>query len=232
MRSETSEHNEAKIAEAIVGKQIKALERATFNRGGKLDPLRPHGTLLKVRDLALPGKLKAINLDIKAGEVIGVAGLLGSGRSELLHCIFGAYSNYSSHSRAKLCRNRHAAVKAGVALVPEDRFQQGLVPEFEIWRNATLPDLERVSFFNFLLDRKREVEAGEESIRRLSIKAHSPHIAVNKLSGGNAQKVTISKWLFSDVKVFLLDEPTAGIDIGAKTTSLCWFANWRTPANP
>lgn len=223
MRSETSELNEAKIAEAIVGKEIKAMERATFERAGERYLAKPHETLLKIRNLELPGRLKPISLDIKAGEVIGVAGLLGSGRSELLHCIFGAEANREGEVQLEgksLGKSARAAVKAGIALVPEDRFAQGLVPDFEIWRNATLPALHRVSFFDFLLDRKREVHVGEESIRRLAIKADSPHVAVNTLSGGNAQKVTISKWLFSDVKVFLLDEPTAGIDIGAKTEIL------------
>ncbi|MBD9638830.1 sugar ABC transporter ATP-binding protein [Ensifer sp. ENS07] len=223
MRSETSELNEAKIAEAIVGKEIKAMERATFDRGSERYLAKPHETLLKIRKVELPGRLKPIDLDIKAGEVIGVAGLLGSGRSELLHCIFGAEANRKGEVQLEgkpLSKSTSAAVKAGIALVPEDRFAQGLVPDFEIWRNATLPALNKVSFFDFLLDRKREVHVGEESIRRLAIKAHSPHVAVNTLSGGNAQKVTISKWLFSDVKVFLLDEPTAGIDIGAKTDIL------------
>jgi ribose transport system ATP-binding protein len=95
------------------------------------------------------------------------------------------------------------------------------VPGFEIWRNTTLPALDGVSSrVSWLPDRTLERERGAEAIRRLSIKADSPDILVTELSGGNAQKVTIAKWLFSDVKVFLLDEPTAGIDIGAKTDVL------------
>jgi ribose transport system ATP-binding protein len=98
--------------------------------------------------------------------------------------------------------------------------EQGLVPGFEIWRNTTLPALSGVSRGRWLPDPARERKRGAEAIRRLSIKANSPDILVTELSGGNAQKVTIAKWLFSDVKVFLLDEPTAGIDIGAKTDVL------------
>jgi ribose transport system ATP-binding protein len=111
-------------------------------------------------------------------------------------------------------------VKAGIGLVPEDRMSMGLVPEFEIWRNTSLPALRGVSTFNALPNAARERERGWEAIRKLSIKASSPDILVTELSGGNAQKVTIAKWLFSDVKLFLLDEPTAGIDIGAKTDIL------------
>jgi len=94
------------------------------------------------------------------------------------------------------------------------------VPGFEIWRNTTLPALDGVSRGSWLPDQSLERKRGAEAIRRLSIKANSPDILVTELSGGNAQKVTIAKWLFSDVKVFLLDEPTAGIDIGAKTDIL------------
>jgi ribose transport system ATP-binding protein len=97
---------------------------------------------------------------------------------------------------------------------------QGLVPDFEIWRNISLPALHGVSAFNSLPVARRERDRAWEAIRLLSIKADTPEILVRELSGGNAQKVTIAKWLFSGVKLFLLDEPTAGIDIGAKTEVL------------
>ncbi len=100
--------------------------------------------------------------------------------------------------------------------MPEDRNRQGLVPDFEIWRNITLPALDGVTTMGTVLANAKERERGWAAIRMLSIKATSPDILVTDLSGGNAQKVTIAKWFFSGVKLFLLDEPTAGIDIGAK----------------
>lgn len=222
MHAQTSELDEARIAEAIVGRQIVAMERASVqcasSRRRDDEP-----ALLELRNLASPGKLQPISLKLAAGEVIGIAGLLGSGRSELLHAIFGADPDAVGEVRVagqSTRRSTAAAVKAGLALVPEDRMRQGLVPEFEIWRNTTLPSLESVSSSRWLPVRDRERKRASDAIRRLQIKAQSPDILVNELSGGNAQKVTIGKWLFSDVKVFLLDEPTAGIDIGAKTDIL------------
>jgi ribose transport system ATP-binding protein len=152
-----------------------------------------------------------------------VAGLLGSGRTELLHAIFGADRRATGkvilEGRA-IARSTVAAVKAGFALVPEDRMAQGVIPNFEIWRNATLPALASVCWGHWLPMRDRELQRGWDAIDRLKIKASSPEALVTELSGGNAQKVTIAKWLFSDAKVLLLDEPTAGIDIGAKSDIL------------
>ena len=223
MRAETKDLDEGHIAKAIVGKEVAALVRSTTKDIENSDAAAPRETLLEIRNLASPGKLAAISLSLKAGEVLGVAGLLGSGRSELLHSIFGADPNATGEvllAGKRVARSTMAAVRAGLALVPEDRFGQGLVRNFEIWRNATLPALGKVSYKNFFLSNKREYEVGLESIRQLSIKANSPNTPVSELSGGNAQKVTIAKWLFSDVKVFLLDEPTVGIDIGTKTEIL------------
>ena len=223
MRAETKNLDEARIAEAIVGKEIAALERAAAKEDSNANSSEPRATLLEIRNLASPGRLAPISINLKAGEVLGLAGLLGSGRSELLHSIFGADPTASGEvllAGKHVRKSTKAAVDAGLALVPEDRFGQGLVRDFEIWRNITLPALNRVSFKNFVLDSKAEYKIGLEGIRQLSIKANSPNVPVNELSGGNAQKVTIAKWLFSDVKVFLLDEPTVGIDIGAKAEIL------------
>ncbi|MFM0348810.1 sugar ABC transporter ATP-binding protein [Paraburkholderia sp. RL17-347-BIC-D] len=216
--AETSELDESRLAEAIVGRQIVALERAATQPVDLSAPV-----VLELKDVASPDNLETISLKVRAGEVVGIAGLLGSGRSELLHAIFGADPDATGNVLVEgrsIGKSTAAAVKAGLGLVPEDRMEQGLVPGFEIWRNTTLPALSGVSRGRWLPDPARERKRGAEAIRRLSIKANSPDILVTELSGGNAQKVTIAKWLFSDVKVFLLDEPTAGIDIGAKTDVL------------
>ncbi|WP_423066071.1 sugar ABC transporter ATP-binding protein [Devosia sp. CN2-171] len=225
LRADTKDLDEARIAEAIVGRQIVALEAGGLARAAAAardtTPARP---LLELSHLKSgEAKLAETNLTLHAGEVVGVAGLLGSGRSELLHAIFGSDPCASGGvvlDGVNVGRSPSAAVKSGLALVPEDRLRQGLVPDFEIWRNTTLPALDRVSWLKWMPVRSREVERGADAIRELKIKAQSPDILVSELSGGNAQKVTIAKWLYSDVKVFLLDEPTAGIDIGAKTDIL------------
>jgi ribose transport system ATP-binding protein len=222
LRANTSELDENRIAEAIVGKQIVALERQAAQRSAQ-STAKHAAPRLQLHDLSSKGKLAPTSMSVAAGEVLGVAGLLGSGRSELLHAIYGSDKHATGTvvlDGKPVPRNPSAAVKAGIGMVPEDRMAQGLVPDFEIWRNTTLPALEGVSVMNALPVVERERERGWEAIRLLSIKASSPEILVKELSGGNAQKVTIAKWLFSDVKLFLLDEPTAGIDIGAKTDIL------------
>ena len=218
MRAQTCDMDETRIAEAIIGRQLVALECTPPKRHRSNAPV-----VLELRELASPGKVEPISLQLAAGEVLGIAGLLGSGRSELLHAIFGADPHASGGVAVggrQIGRSTMAAVKAGIALVPEDRAGQGLVPLFELWRNTSLPALESVSWRGWLPIRQREHQRGADAIRKLKIKAPSPDALVTELSGGNAQKVTIAKWLFSDVKVFLLDEPTAGIDIGAKTDIL------------
>ena len=220
MRKKTCDIDEAQIAEAIVGRQIVAMEQATHNRAPPHSNAAPR---LELQNLASLGKLQPTSLRLASGEVLGIAGLLGSGRSELLHAIFGADPRATGEVKLDgivVGRSTAAAVSAGLGLVPEDRTRQGLVPEFELWRNATLATLDKVSWGNWLPIRRREWKLATEAIRKLQIKAQSPDVLVTQLSGGNAQKVTIAKWLFGDVKVFLLDEPTAGIDIGAKTDIL------------
>ncbi|MEZ5670134.1 MAG: sugar ABC transporter ATP-binding protein [Alphaproteobacteria bacterium] len=223
LRAETAHLDEARLAQAIVGKEIVALERDAMRRPAP-DPEGDAGRpMLELRDLASPGKLAPLSLQLMRGEVVGIAGLLGSGRSELLHAAFGADHRATGEvllDGKAVGRSTGAAVKAGMGLVPEDRNRQGIIPEFPIWRTITLPDLGGVSMLSALPVEARERRRGWEAIRKLSIKASSPDILVTDLSGGNAQKVTIAKWLFSDVKVFLLDEPTAGIDVGAKSDIL------------
>ncbi len=223
LRANTSDLDENRIAEAIVGKQIVALERQAENRAPTTVSTIGQIPRLELRDLASKGRLENLSMSVAPGEVVGVAGLLGSGRSELLHAIFGSDTNATGEvvlDGKRVARDTGAAVKAGIGMVPEDRMAQGLVPDFEIWKNTTLPALGGVSVWNALPVGERERERGWEAIRMLGIKASSPEILVKELSGGNAQKVTIAKWLFSNVKLFLLDEPTAGIDIGAKTDIL------------
>jgi ribose transport system ATP-binding protein len=218
MHADTRDMDEAKIAEAIAGRAIAVLSRLVTTRVGPQDPC-----MLELTQLASPGRLHPVSLTVRAGEVVGIAGFLGSGRSELLHAIFGADPRAVGEVRVDgrpVRRSTMAAVRAAMALVPEDRMRQGLVPGFEIWRNTTLPALEGVSWRRWLPVREAEMARAREGIRKLRIKTESPETLVTELSGGNAQKVTFAKWLFSDVKVFLLDEPTAGIDVGAKADIL------------
>ena len=218
LRAATADLDEMQLAEAIVGRAVAAITHlARTDR-------HPRGeVVLELADLASPGRVAPMSLQLRAGEVVGVAGFLGSGRSEWLHAIYGADPAATGTVRVRgvpVARSTGARVAAGIALVPEDRMRQGLVPGFEIWRNTSLPHLEGVSWHGLVPRRDAEIGRAREAIARLGIKAQSPDVLVTELSGGNAQKVTVAKWLFGNAGVFLLDEPTAGIDVGAKADIL------------
>ncbi|WP_131196079.1 sugar ABC transporter ATP-binding protein [Lichenihabitans psoromatis] len=214
----TADLDEGKIADAIVGRAIAVLTR---DPAAKTRPVGPPAVVID--SLCSPGKLEPTSLSVATGEVVGIAGFLGSGRSEFLHAIFRAdpkaRGTVQLHGRM-IGRSPGAAVRAGMALVPEDRMRQGLVPGFEIWKNTTLPRLTDVSLGGLFPRRRLEVERGEAGIRRLAIKAPDAEALVTELSGGNAQKVTVARWLFGTTTLLLLDEPTAGIDVGAKADIL------------
>ena len=213
-----AEWTEERLTLAIIGRELLAAERAVAAHTPAAT-----STLLEVRDLRSPGRVDGVSLDVRRGEVVGIAGLLGSGRSELLHAIFGADPRAEGDvvldGRA-VRRGTREAVDAGLALVPEDRMGQGLVADAPIWRNVSLPDLPALSRARMLPERDRELTRAREAIEKLGIRASGPEAIVGRLSGGNAQKVVFAKWLLSGARVLLLDEPTAGIDVGAKADIL------------
>ncbi len=215
LTAETKTLNEAAIAEAIAGRAVTALERG--------DRKMPDGPIVvQVRDLASPGKMAPVSFDIRKGEIIGLAGMLGSGRSELLHALFGADSNATGKvtlDGKPLPRYADEAVAAGVALVPEDRARQGYVPQFPLWKNISLPHIASLSK-GPIPQTAQERELAEAVVSRVQIKTKDIDTLVTDLSGGNAQKVVIGKWLTPQTRFLLLDEPTAGIDIGARTDIL------------
>lgn len=205
------------LVEAIVGRKLLSFERRAHtngqHRGGTDTPV------LDVRDLRSPGRVGGVSLSVASGEVVGLAGLLGSGRSEILHAIYGSDSEASGSVRiagSHVRRSPVAAVRAGMALVPEDRSDQGLVPGWEIWRNISLPAVARLSRWRIFPRRDEELARARTAVADLGIQPPSPYALVDELSGGNAQKTVFAKWLHNEVRVLLLDEPTAGIDVGAK----------------
>ena len=217
LHAATKDLDEGKIAAAIVGRAVEAVVREQRPSQQNTD------VILEVNRLSSPGKLAPCSFALHAGEVLGIAGFLGSGRSELLHAIFGADAEAHGEVRVqgrKIARSPAAAVRSGIGLVPEDRMTQGLVPDFPLWLNATLPYLESIAWRRVLISHRREIELARQAINRLHIQAAGVDVPVRDLSGGNAQKVSIAKWLSETIKVLLLDEPTAGVDIGAKAEIL------------
>ena len=218
LHAETPELTEAVLADAIAGKTVGTLEHLRHDRGTVRNEI-----VLACRGLSSPKGLAPTDLTLRAGEVLGIAGLLGSGRSELVHAIYGSDRRASGEVifRGRPAgRSPRASVRAGMALVPEDRDQQAIIPVFEIWRNNSLPYLDASATRGWLVNRKTEIDWAERAIATLNIKAPSPETMVTELSGGNAQKVTVTRWLFGDARLLILDEPTAGIDVSAKADIL------------
>jgi ribose transport system ATP-binding protein len=152
--------------------------------------------------------------------VIGLAGLMGSGRTELARCLFGIDrldgGEILVHGKPVDVSNPRAAMAARIALIPEDRREQGLVLEHSVRANLLLPLLDRVRRGPLINDREGRRLAGS-LIERFSVKVDNPERPVRLLSGGNQQKVVIAKWLGTDPEVLIMDEPTAGVDIGTKS---------------
>jgi ABC-type sugar transport system ATPase subunit len=161
--------------------------------------------------------LEAGELRVRAGEIVGLAGLVGSGRSRLLRSLAGAvHGEAVSVAGRSVAPSLRARVDAGVVLVPEERKAEGLVLRLPVRENTTLADLRSVARNGFI-DRGRERAAFAAEQERLGIRASGPDQVTAELSGGNQQKVVLAKWLRTRPKVLLLDEPTRGIDVGAKT---------------
>jgi galactofuranose transport system ATP-binding protein len=176
--------------------------------------------VLRVRSLTRRAELHDISFQIRPGEVVGLAGLLGSGRTETARAIAGALDIDSGivevAGKQVSRRSTAAAIKAGAVMLPENRQAQGIVPNLSVRENIVLAALPRLSRFG-VVTRSKQDEIVDFFIKRLRIKVSSPDQKVSELSGGNQQKVLLARWMCLNPKVMLLDEPTRGIDIGAKS---------------
>jgi ABC-type sugar transport system ATPase subunit len=205
-----SETNVAEIITMMVGRELQETERRAV----------PQATspLLRVQSLTT-AKLRNVSFDLHAGEVLGIAGLVGSGRSSLGAALFGLDPILGGHIEL---RGRHYrpnspadALKQGLGLVPEDRQAQGLMMQMSVVENSSFTILERLQFLGFLR-RSQERRETSEVHRRLRLTATSEDAPAATLSGGNQQKVLLSRWLLCDPMVLFLDDPARGVDVGAK----------------
>ena len=177
---------------------------------------------LRARDPKTPSRevVKGVDFELRKGEILGIAGLMGSGRTELVTTLFGEYGEITAGTirldgKEIQIGNARQAMSHGISLVPEDRKGQGLVLRQTILENISLPNLDRFASF-MRIDHDAELSEARTFAQSLSIKAPSLQVAVETLSGGNQQKVVISKWLMSEPRILILDDPTRGIDVGAK----------------
>ncbi len=215
----TKDLNQEKLVSYMVGREMK--ER--FPKGNR----KPGQVMFEVENLHAQDPqqrgrevLKGVNLNVREGEILGIAGLMGSGRTELVTTIFGEYGKVTEgkiklQGRELKINNSREAMMQGISLVPEDRKRHGLVLIQSILKNISLPNLDQFASF-FRIDGSAELNASMSFAKSLSIKAPNLQVPCSSLSGGNQQKVVISKWLMSKPKVLILDDPTRGIDVGAK----------------
>jgi len=194
------------------------VKRAVDNRFPKFSS-DPGKNVLEVRGLSHEPLTKDVSFTLRAGEIVGFAGLVGSGRSELAHLLFGLRKPRSGSilidGRSIKFRHPGQAIREGIAYVPEDRGTQGLVKEMTIKENVSLSILRTITRFQFI-QFSEEKKLARNALQQLGIRAYSVQQIVEQLSGGNQQKVVVSRWLASDPKILIVDEPTRGVDVGAK----------------
>ncbi len=217
--NQTSDLTVEKVIALMVGREVGDIFPKSSHRFGE--------TALEVKNLNvfdndIPDKklVNNISFSVRKGEVLGISGLMGAGRSELLMAIFGAWNGKNSgeiyvEGRKVAIHSPSEAIENGIGFVTEDRKRFGLLLEQTLLDNLTLAGLKRISGA-FLTHRSRETVAAQKAMTDLHVKANSPFTVANTLSGGNQQKVVLGKWLLTNPKVLFLDEPTRGIDVGAK----------------
>jgi len=212
----TVDTTEEKVIAMMVGREMK-----------KRFPIRdskPGEKILEVKNLSVSAQnkmvIKDVSFDLKKGEILGIAGLMGSGRTELVTALFGEYGNQIDgeillEGKSVKIRSAEDAIKYRISLVPEDRKEMGLVLIQEVYKNISLPNLRKFSS-TLNIDKYKELKECKKYADDLSIKTPSLFTITESLSGGNQQKVVIAKWLMSNPKILILDDPTRGIDVGTK----------------
>jgi len=207
------------LVSLMLGRDLQEVREEGATSFSEEDRSAGREPVLEARDLVQSPLLKGVSLDVRPGEILGLAGLLGAGRTETAKAIFGAEPVDSGSvkvgGKEVKTGKPSAAIRAGVAFLPEDRKSEGIIPDLSVRENivaAALPRLARAG----LVSERGQDEIVDRFMKSLGIKASSPDQPVRELSGGNQQKVLLARWLCMNPKVLILDEPTRGIDVGAK----------------
>lgn len=209
---ETAATSTDEIVSLMIGRPVG--EYFPSHLQAKIGPL-----LLAVEGLSAAGRVCDVSFEVRAGEVVGLAGLVGAGRSEVARCIFGVdafeHGTIRLDGQAVTIRSPSDAIEIGIGLLPEDRKRQGLVLSMSCKDNLALAVLRQLAG-RLLFNRRREGQLAAEYFAKLRVRAASPEVDVAGLSGGNQQKIALAKWLARNCRVLILDEPTRGVDVGAK----------------
>ena len=219
--AETASLDRSKIIEHMVGRSLDAEfpPRPESPTSTAEDP-----PCLRVKDLTRSPRVENVSFDLHHGEVLGLAGLVGAGRTDLARLLFGAAPPDSGTIQLRgdsvKFRSPREAIRAGICLLTEDRKSQGLILDHSLIENFSLPNLRDFTRLGWLQP-ARESSAYAKHADRLSIRSHSPHQSAATLSGGNQQKVVLAKWLQRNADIIIFDEPTRGIDVGAKYEIYC-----------
>ena len=211
----SNELDENKLSELIAGRKLQnKFPKRTFPKGREL---------LRAENLTIPGHLENVSFALHEGEILGFAGLLGAGKTEVAQALFGVYGRGEPRLTGKIflegrelnMRSPRQPIRHKIGLVPENRGTEGLVPELSIYDNILMPSFDDHSACGWL--RKGEGQAlVDDMVKRLEIKCAGTNLSANTLSGGNQQKVVLAKWITAGARIIIFDEPTRGIDVGAK----------------
>ncbi len=204
--------NKAQLIKMIIGREMTQAFPPVNERFGEM--------MLEVKGLTAPKAFRDISFHVRAGEVIGLAGLLGAGKTELVHAVFGNHKIIDGRIFIKgkevEIKNPRQAIKLGIGLIPDERRTLGLNMQFDIKDNTTLPSMDKFRKFKVFQDHSAEAKAAFDINEKLELNYYSLWQNVKNLSGGNQQKIVIAKWMLRNSEIILLDEPTRGIDVGAK----------------
>lgn len=208
-----SEVTHDKVVKAMVGRELKDIYSYRPRESGEV--------ALEVQGLMGPDLEAPASFSVRKGEILGMFGLVGAGRSELLKLIYGATRSTASTIKVDGQPVRidcpADAIRAGVLLCPEDRKKEGIVPIRSVMENINISARRNTAWMRFLVNERWERQNAQEKVQQLAVKTPSLHQLLRNLSGGNQQKVILARWLSEQIKVILLDEPTRGIDVGAKS---------------
>jgi monosaccharide-transporting ATPase len=215
----TEELPQVRLVEKMIGKELAALESLEDKAQRTREKVAGAEPILEARDLGRAGAIAPFNLTIHAGEVVGLAGLLGSGRTELARLLFGADKPDSGELRIEgkqvNLRDPQLAMKRGIAFSSENRRTEGIIGELTVRENIILA-LQASRGWTRPIPRRKQDELVDKYIKALQIRPADPERQVRNLSGGNQQKVLLARWLITEPRLLIIDEPTRGIDVGAK----------------